>query len=337
MTGLDFFADLAVTGTVLGLDHTSTLAEVAAVFDIARTEISPRSLLSGSGLIEFGWNRRNEGDGWTVQWFGAQAHRLADLVEDGEVEPPLAARYGEFPARVHVDDLLAATARLGHPLRQVPDANEDCVAYWSPVSDMHVLAANLEGTDEQYPPGTVLKMLGPQPWWPWHRFAGRELEFAKHARRLMAMTPAERSAWLDAEDPVDEPPEVRRDWWGCLTNMLGRKADGHGLVVELHRRSAERGVCTVAEAAVAEIGQLARAYDKGVSTESTDDAVSRWLVHVPQGGDVRSDRVLRNQIHGVREGLPHLTDPGLADAVRPWLELRPALLAGGATSRLAAD
>ena len=34
MTGLEFFTDLAVTGTVLGLDHTSTVAEVEAVFEL---------------------------------------------------------------------------------------------------------------------------------------------------------------------------------------------------------------------------------------------------------------------------------------------------------------
>jgi hypothetical protein len=247
------------------------------------------------------------------------------------------ARYGEFPARVHVDDLLSATAALGYPLRQVPDPNENRVAYWSPVSDMHVLATDPDSPDstgEPDPPGTVLKVLGPQPWWPWHRYLGRELEFAGHARQLLSTG---LPAWLDAHDPVDEPPEVRRDWWGCLTTMVRRKAKEPGPVVALHREAAERAVCTVAEAAVAEIGVLVRAHGKGVPAGSTDEAIARWLAHVPPSGDLRSDRVLRNQIHEVRQGLPHLVDPALADALRPWLDLRPALLADGRAPRLVTD
>jgi hypothetical protein len=339
MTNLEFFVDLAVTGTVLGLDHTSTLAEVEACFALTHASAYPDSLVTDAGLVEFGWQRWHGGDPWTATYFGAQAHRLDRLVEQEQVESPLQARYGEFPARVHVDDLLAATAAAGYPLRQVPERDENRVAYWSPVSDMHVLATagnstDQNGTGEQVPPGTVLKMLGPQPWWPWHRYLGRELEFAAHTRQLLS---AERSAWLDAHDPVDEPPEVRRDWWGCLTTMVWRKAKEPGPVVALHREAAERAVCTVAEAALAEIGVLVRAHGKGVPAGSTDEATTRWLAHVPPAGDLRSDRVLRNQIHEVGQGLPHLADPALAEAVRPWLDLRPELLADGRVPRLVTD
>ena len=330
----DFFVDLAVTGTVLGLDHTSTMAEVEAVFELTHASAVPNSVVTDAGLVEFGWQRWHGGDEWTATYFGAQAHRLDLLVEKEQVESPLRARYGEFPPRVHVDDLLAATAALGCPLRQVTDPNENCVAYWSPVSDMHVLAVDQNSTDEPDPPGTVLKMLGPQPWWPWHRNMGRELEFAGLARQLLA---AEWSAWLDAHDPVDEPPEVRRDWWGCLTNMVQRKAKQPEPVIALHREAAERAVCTVAEAALAEIGVLVRAHGKGLPAGSTDEATTRWLAHVPPSGDLRSDRVLRNQIHEVGQGLTHLSDPALADAVRPWLDLRPTLLADGRTPRVVAD
>ncbi|MFC4853452.1 hypothetical protein [Actinophytocola glycyrrhizae] len=333
MTELAFFVDLAVTGTVLGLDHTSTMAEVEAVFELTHASAYPNSLVTDAGLVEFGWQRWHGGDTWTATYFGAQAHRLGLLADKEQVESPLVARYGDFPARVHVEDLLAATTAVGHPLRQVPDPDENRVAYWSPVSDLHVLAVAPDRAGEPDPPGTVLKMLGPQPWWPWHRNMGRELEFAGYARQLLATG---RSAWLDAHDPVDEPPEVRRDWWGCLTNMVQRKAKVHEPVVALHREAAERAVCTVAEAALAEIAVLVRAHGKGVPAGSTDEATTRWLAHVPPGGDLRSDRVLRNQIHAVGQGLTHLTDPALADAMRPWLDLRPALLADGRAPRVPA-
>lgn len=331
MTNLDFFADLAVTGTVLGLDHTSTLTEVEAVFELTHAEPYPNALVSDAGLVEFGWQRWHGGDAWTATYFGAQAHRLDLLVAKEQVEPPLQARYGEFPRRVGVDDLLAATAALGYPLREVRDPNENHVAYWSPVSDMHVLATDPDGPDVE--PGTVLKMLGPQPWWPWQRYLGRELEFAGLARQYLA----DGSTWLDKRDPADEPPEVREDWWGCLATMVARKAKAPEPVVELHREAAERAVCTVAEAALAEIGVLVRAHGRGVPAGSTDEATARWLAHVPPGGDLRSDRVLRNQIHQVCQGMPHLADPALAEALRPWQELRPTLLADGRAPRFVTD
>lgn len=336
MTNLDFFADLAITGTVLGLDHTSTMAEVEAAFELTPASPYPNSLVTDVGLVEFGWQRWHGGDEWTGTYFGAQVHRLGLLVEKEQVEAPLQARYGEFPRRVHVDDLLAATAAAGYPLREVRDPNENRVAYWSPVSDMHVLALDPDNPDstEPDPPGTVLTMLGPQPWWPWQRYLGRELEFAGHARQLLS---ADRSAWLDEHDPVDEPPEVRKDWWGCLTTMVARKAKAPEPVVELHREAAERAVCTVAEAALAEIAVLVRAHGKGVPAGTTDEATARWLAHVPPADDLRSDRVLRNQIHQAGQGRPHLADPALAEALTPWLELRPSLLADGRAPRLVTD
>jgi hypothetical protein len=198
---------------------------------------------------------------------------------------------------------------------------------------MHVLAIapDSPADGEQAAPGTVLKMLGPRPWWPWWRNMGRELEFAGLARQLLS---ADRSAWLDAHDPVDEPPEARKDWWGCLTTMAGRKAKAHEPVVALHREAADRAVCTVAEAALAEIGALVRAHGKGVPAGSTDEATARWLAHVPPSGDLRSDRVLRTQIHEVGQGLTHLADPALAEALQPWLDLRPTLLADGRAPRI---
>lgn len=333
MTNLDFFVDLAVTGTVLGLDHTSTLAEVEAAFELTHASAYDNTLVTDAGLVEFGWQRWHGGDEWTVTYFGAQVHRLTHLVEKDLVEAPLRARYGDFPTLVDADDLVAAVAAAGYQLQQVPDANEDCVAYRSPVSDMGVLAVDPGAAEGFGPAGSVIKMLGPQPRWPWDRFPGEELSFAGQARQYLA----DGSAWLDERDPVDEPPEVRRDWWGCLTTMVTRKAKAPEPVVALHREAAERAVCTVAEAALAEIGVLVRAHGRGIPAGSTDEATARWLAHVPPGGDLASDRVLRNQIHQVCQGLPHLADPALADALRPWQDLRPTLLADGRACRFVTD
>lgn len=188
------------------------------------------------------------------------------LARGGKVDPPLVERYGEFPRHVHVDDLRSAVAARGYPLEQVPTADEGCVEYRSPVSDMHVLAVDPACEDQPDSPGTILKMLGPRAWWPWHRFAGREPELKRHAKELLPMS-------------------------------------------------------------VAEIGLLVRAHGREQVTSPADEAVRRWLGNVPPVADLASARLLRNQIHEVRQGLPLLTDPGLAEAMRPWLKLRRNLLA----------
>ncbi|ACU37888.1 hypothetical protein [Actinosynnema mirum] len=43
--------------------------------------------------------------------------------------------------------------------------------------------------------------------------------------------------------------------------------------------------------------------------------------------DTRAARLLRNELHGLRH-LPPPLSPDVADALRPWLDLRPRLLAG---------
>lgn len=90
MTGLDFFVDLTVNGTVLGLDHTSTPEAVLGVF-------------------------------------GAQVHRLGWLTRDDEVEPVLVERYGTFPQRVDVDAGLRLAVHRAAVARRVYPADEAAV------------------------------------------------------------------------------------------------------------------------------------------------------------------------------------------------------------------
>ncbi|MEV0975134.1 hypothetical protein [Microtetraspora glauca] len=58
---LDFFADLVITGTVLGLDHTSEQADVEERLGRDRPFKAPSGMISDFGLVEFGWWR---GRGW---------------------------------------------------------------------------------------------------------------------------------------------------------------------------------------------------------------------------------------------------------------------------------
>lgn len=88
---LDFFADLATTGTVLGLDHTSDRSTVRAILGDGETSIPH---LDSFGLIEFGWYTRHDRE--SVAYLGAQTHRLEWLVDDGLLESALVEQYSEF-------------------------------------------------------------------------------------------------------------------------------------------------------------------------------------------------------------------------------------------------
>ncbi|GAA1024077.1 hypothetical protein GCM10009556_101670 [Acrocarpospora pleiomorpha] len=64
MADLDFFADLMIRGTVLGLDHTSKLVDVEKVLGCDRAVEVPSGVVSDFGLVEFGWWRDRPEDEW---------------------------------------------------------------------------------------------------------------------------------------------------------------------------------------------------------------------------------------------------------------------------------
>jgi hypothetical protein len=114
----------------------------------------------------------------------------------------------------------------------------------------------------------------------------------------------------------------------------------------LDRHAAERGVDTADEAAVTLVVSLAHAYahahDLGLADElpTMDEAVGHWLAATttlaeatrlctdrpldPAG--IRLSRRLRSQIHDVQSCLPHVTSEVVADELRAWIDLKPALL-----------
>lgn len=297
MTGFDFFVDLTVTGTVLGLDHTSTPEAVLGVFG---GEYTPPG--QGFGLTEFGWYERK------VTYFGAQVHRLGWLVRDDEVEPELVERYGPFPERVDVDELREAIVALGFPLEEEAYHDEDYVNYRAPVSRMGVLAERSSRD--------VVKMLGPRYYSPWGRYPRQYDRFDSYARHLSPLPAGERAAWFD------ERAEDDSDWWGCLAASAARvAAEDAGLRLAIHRAAVERGRYPADEAAVTEVGLL---LDAGLEP---DGAVRAWLATVTGvPADVAGQRRLRDQIHEVEPALPRLADPELAAELRRWVAEKPRLL-----------
>ncbi|NRQ37123.1 hypothetical protein HII36_35605 [Nonomuraea sp. NN258] len=337
---LDFFADLVTTGTVLGLDHTSALAEVEAVLgrDLS-AEPDGHRLNCDFGLVEFGWQRDGAGRPWEVVHFGAQTHRLPWLVDSDHVLVP---HYGRFRARLDFADLRAAVTARGFELEERGSSPVGCAHYWQPDSGMGLLVVtDEEEAGQGEPAGTVLKILGPQSRPVWERFVHRERAFRDQAAHLLTLSDAARAAWLDAREP--EPGPERAGWWGYLRHVVerraldGRRAGWPALGLALDRAAAERGVWPADEAAVRVIvAILASAAEPG----ELDAAVQRWLTVLPVTyaeavrlcaarpgpAGIRTARRLRNQLHEVRDCVPRLASAALADEVRAWMELRPALL-----------
>nr|WP_062334943.1 hypothetical protein [Herbidospora sakaeratensis] len=331
MSGLDFFADLVTTGTVLGLDHTSTPAEVEEVFGEGPALDRPKDMIHSFGLIEFGWWRRRSRDPWQCVYFGPQAHRLPHLVEHGDVEPALTGRYGAFPTRLNFADLRAVVEARGFTLTEDVPINEGTAEYWEPTARMGILVQlDPEVWDE--PPGTVLKILGPTRRNVYLRFQGRDQEFADHARHLLTRDETQIAAWLDRRESVAD-----QDWWSHLRRTVAHHPaddpDWFRLRLTLDRQAAERGLDAPDLAAVTLIAALV----ERAETEGMDEAVTRWLAASPSldearglagrsPDEIRLARRLRSQIHVVRSALPLLKSADLAEEVRAWDELKPALL-----------
>ncbi|WP_433224761.1 hypothetical protein [Microtetraspora malaysiensis] len=347
MRDLDFFVDLMITGTVLGFDHTSDLADVEEVFGHDHTFEASSGVISDFGLVEFGWLRDRPEDEWAVIYFGAQTHRLPWLTSDAQVETPLVDRYGGFRPRLDVGELRDAVRARGFTLQERPSWNDGCVEYWEPTSRMGLMAVTDPDKWEE-PSGTVLKILGPGGRHAWLSFQESEQMFGSYADHALSLSEPQLAAWLDQREPDAEPR--RTDWWDCLRIVVARRTGGPStesarwwrLRAALDRHAAERGVDREDEAAVNLITTLVEVRDSDVADglPTTDEAVERWLAatttlayaaHLcaerPLGpADIRLSRRLRNQIHAIQPCLPYVASAVLADELRAWIELKRPLL-----------
>ncbi|HEX2134225.1 MAG TPA: hypothetical protein VHH15_21995 [Actinophytocola sp.] len=336
MSGLDFFVDLAVTGTVLGLDHTSDRAAVrAALADGA--DLDDTYDVDSFGIVEFGWHR--EAHRTVAAYYGAQAHRLR--LRPSWVERVLVEHYGEFPDRVDVDELRTAAAERGFPLEEWPTANEGYVEYRAPISRIGVLAVVDPAEAGGLPAGTVMKMLGPTRRSPMTDFPGGHRHFRPLADHLLALREDERAAWLTEREPAGPP---RADWWRSLCFAVRPSHDTHSathparrrLALALHAAATEHGVLPADEAVRTEIELLADAAEHGDQDGAADmdRAVRRWLDTTPApladatDQELRVSRLLRDRIHDAERGLPWVVDPALADELRAWSAVKPLVLGG---------
>lgn len=341
---LDFFTDLLVTGTVLGLDHTSEVAAVEAVLGADCTHDAFYGQLSSFGLIEFGWDVPGPDGRRDVTYFGAQTHRLAGLARENEIETALVDHYGPFPDELFFEDVNAAVSARGFTLEELPPRDDGYVEHWEPTTGMKILwlaDPAVWGVDN--PVGTVEKMLGgprSDPW-TWHLYRDRRKSFEGYASHLLGLAESDLVAWLDRREPDDAPERTR--WWLFLRNSVARRTGGdpetatrwRRLEFTLDRLAAERGIDPPDVAAVA-LASALRDHPDVEDAPSVDDAVRRWLVTTPplaeaarlgtDPADIRLARRLRNQIHEIQSSLPLLTSTEVADELRAWVDLKPRLL-----------
>jgi hypothetical protein len=327
---LDFFVDLVVTGTVLGLDHTSTLDDVEEVLGPAGR--APSGMITDSGLVEFGWWRDSPRNDWQVTYFGAQAHRLP-FFDGDQVGAALVDRYGEFRPRLDVDDLRTAVRARDFDLVEVPrlgPANAGYAEYREPTTGMSVLYLDdPEAAGRQEPAGFVEKVLGTgDSRTAALRYGDQHRAFTDRVKHLRTLSDDDLAAWVDRHSPATDPE--RADWWNYLRSRTGT---AEHLRRALNRLAAERGVDSATDAALA---TLSTARDHEV-----DAAVDRWLTAMAESfaeaerlstrrpltaDEIRRSRVLRDRIHGVHVFAPRVTSAAVAGALRTWTDLKPALL-----------
>lgn len=333
MNDLDFFAGLAITSTVLGVDATSDLATVQEVLGSEDFYEQPADRSSWEyantdyGLVDFGWGRERGSREWTCLYAGTQNHRV------GSAHPLLWERYGEFRAVLHIDELRGAVSERGFVMDSSPQwVGADFSEHWVPGVSTSALVADSD--PDWGPPGTVVKMLG-GPVGDRHSslkarvaFHGRERQFNAYGKDLPTLTPAQLTRWLDKREPAAEPD--RELWWTFLRSHTSGQL---GLALDL--AAAERGIDPPDRTAL----NLAR-WSSLEGAPSLDDAVTRWLRTTPTleeaqrladattltPDEIRLSRRLRYQTFELREHLLRIHASEVADKLRAWVTLGPHLL-----------
>lgn len=202
MRGLDFYAEVLCSGTVLGLDAHSAPEEVTAVlgeeFGEHRTR---RAMVRDFGLVEFSWERTSAERPWQALGFAVQPHRLETAAPE-LAGPALRAAYGAFTAAPpRLADVRALLDPQLWPLDELPFPEVEFRQVWQPLSGSVVLLGPRK--DARTAPLDTL---------PVYRIG------APHARGRAALrataAPSERSPALDRLDHLLAlPPEARSGWF----------------------------------------------------------------------------------------------------------------------------
>ncbi|TDD44657.1 hypothetical protein E1263_40250 [Kribbella antibiotica] len=296
LTDLDFFAGLAITGTVLGVDATSDLATVQEV--LGDEDFYEQLPEEGSnweyantdyGLVDFGWGRERGTDEWICSYAGTQNHRLSRGSRRTARRTAgllLRTRYGQFRQYLNIEDLRAVVEDHGFSLDSTPQwPGADFSQYWVPGVSTTM---NVAMSDPSWgPPGTVAKMLG-APVSERHlnhkarvAFDGQKKQFNAYGKELLKLTDRQRAEWLDEHQPTAGPD--RNLWWSFLRSHFLYADNEHPpwteLAYTLDRDAAVRGIDTPDRAALALIRWAGTA--ELPERPTLDDAIALWLTTTP--------------------------------------------------------
>jgi hypothetical protein len=141
---LSFFADVVVTGQVLGVDASCTPEEVTRVLGQYAENRQRNRMWRDYGVIEFFWDRVSATEPWQGTHLSLQVHRLRG--DPTQMNEAVRRAYGDFAARLPFHELRVATSEAGSRLIEVRDRPPDEVReYANPERAVTVLVATTAG------------------------------------------------------------------------------------------------------------------------------------------------------------------------------------------------
>lgn len=289
MSTVEFFADVVMTGEVLGVDGLLTPELVAGVLGMDFAESG--ALDRDYGLVAFSWARAPGGP-WSGLGFSVQAYRHT------AASAAIEARYGPIRAQKFAG-LRVELERRGVALTHEPQPDPDWDGYWQPESEVfvHVCRGRLAKLSH---PSLPLSHVG---------LPGLRKSLPQTLKHLLPLSEVDRRRWAERKRPDPrwwpsavahsqfrpfrrEQPEDHEDWFelaGWLTDY-GR----------------EIGALSVAEATLATAGFTADLAQQGRFEDrlpAADDVVRDCLEALPE--DLREARAA---------GRPAMTAKRLVDA-----------------------
>ncbi|GIF49821.1 hypothetical protein DFJ67_0146 [Asanoa ferruginea] len=333
VVGLEFFVDVVVSGTVLGVGLEESPDEVADVLGSDFAENRDRAgLLRDYGLVEFVWTRHPGSRTWQANGFTVQAHRLGSVT----FNQALVDRYGEFGRRLSFRELDAAVGDLGYDLREISDSQQ----FWFAEAQTLTVVTD----------GDVWSISAPHPA---ERVAAATLSGQRRSARdalvhLLDLDEHQRGRWLDRRQP--SPRDV--NWWlyrllvihQHLQDPSPRRVDWVELKLWMIRQGRDRGVFSESETAMKIAYFTGEMRGLGVDPAvlpSADEVVRACLGAIPVSlrevataddlsgldiGQMRLSRRAKNLVSAAQRHLDHVVDTDLATRLRAWIDIKPKLV-----------
>ena len=341
MSLLDFAADIVATGTVLGVDASSSPDQVAGILGDHFAETRRHGLMWRDwGVTEFFWQRGAGAVPWRGTHFSVQIHRLAANPDAAEV--PTKARFGTFESSLPFADLRAALNSRGVELVEIPPAGAGIHEYWQPDTQVVVLVDHGAAR-------SVVKISAPLDTQAVavrrHRGEARPLRQA--LEQLVSASEPDRLRWLDRREPAESD---RTNWWLHLLALIDYRVEQDPerkdwILFHLWAlgQAHSRGALSATETAIRTAYFVQEQYEREGSRESIlavlpspDEVVRACLDDLPMTFEqaarptelswtniaaMRASRHAKNLITAASPHQGRLSDPRLSADLARWSDL----------------